>query len=177
MAAIRSLIAHGIDTVFGLPGGQLDHLFDALYHERDRLRLIASRHEQGAAYMAFGYARSTGRPSVYTVVPGPGVLNTTAACARRMHAMRPCSAWPDRSPRTPLARGSASCMSCRTNLATLRLLTKWAARIEPPAATPGIMAHAFASSDVGTAAPGGAGNGPRTSWRAKRKSLSSARGP
>ena len=65
MALLRALIAHDIDTVFALPGGQLDCFFDALYHERARVRLIGSRHEQGAAYMAFGYARSTGRPAVY----------------------------------------------------------------------------------------------------------------
>ena len=58
MALLRALIAHDIDTVFALPGGQLDCFFDALYHERARVRLIGSRHEQGAAYMAFGYARS-----------------------------------------------------------------------------------------------------------------------
>ncbi len=74
MALLNGLIDHEIDTVFGLPGGQLEHFFDAMYHRRGQVRLIGSRHEQGASYMAFGYARSTGRPAVYTVVPGPGVL-------------------------------------------------------------------------------------------------------
>src|SRR3954462_15838720 len=78
-AIVESLIGNGIDTVFGLPGVQTYALFDSLYRARDRIRVIATRHEQGAAYMAFGYARSTGRASAYAVVPGPGVLNTTSA--------------------------------------------------------------------------------------------------
>ncbi|MBV5324488.1 MAG: hypothetical protein J0626_04020, partial [Rhodospirillaceae bacterium] len=78
-ALLGQLMVNGVDTVFGLPGGQLDHFFDAMHGAGDRLRLFGTRHEQGAAYMAFGYARSTGKPGVYTVVPGPGVLNTTAA--------------------------------------------------------------------------------------------------
>ena len=78
-AIVKTLRAYGVDTVFGLPGGQLDHLFDSMYKEGDALRVINSRHEQGAAYMAYGYAKSTGRIGTYTVVPGPGLLNSTAA--------------------------------------------------------------------------------------------------
>ena len=78
-AILQSLIANDVDTIFGLPGGQLDHFFDAMYNASDKVQLIGARHEQGAAYMAFGYARSTGKVGTYTVVPGPGVLNSTAA--------------------------------------------------------------------------------------------------
>ena len=78
-AILQQMLSNGVETIFGLPGGQLDHFFDSMYRESGRVRFVGSRHEQGAAYMAFGYSRSTGRPGVYTVVPGPGVLNTTAA--------------------------------------------------------------------------------------------------
>ena len=78
-AIIKSIRRYGVDTVFGLPGGQTYHLFDAIHNEGDSLRVINSRHEQGVAYMAYGYARSTGRMGVYSVVPGPGILNTTSA--------------------------------------------------------------------------------------------------
>ena len=80
-ALLGQLMANGVDTIFGLPGGQLDHFFDAMYQAGDNLRLFSTRHEQGAAYMAFGYARSTGKPGVYTVVPGPGVLNALSGLA------------------------------------------------------------------------------------------------
>ncbi|MBA2754566.1 MAG: hypothetical protein H0U40_08925, partial [Chloroflexia bacterium] len=78
-ALVRSLIAEGIDTVFGLPGVQLDGAFDALYHVQDDIRIFHTRHEQATAYMADGYARSTGKVGTCLVVPGPGLLNASAA--------------------------------------------------------------------------------------------------
>jgi acetolactate synthase I/II/III large subunit len=54
-------------------------LFDALARNANRLKVINVRHEQTIAYMALGYAHSTGKPSAFTVVPGPGVMNTMAA--------------------------------------------------------------------------------------------------
>src|ERR1700709_1892220 len=80
-AIVDSLLRHGIDTVFGLPGVQTYGLFDAFARSSNRLRLINARHEQTTAYMALGYACATGRPAAYAVVPGPGVLNTGAALA------------------------------------------------------------------------------------------------
>jgi len=153
MAAIRSLIGHGIDTVFGLPGGQLDHLFDALYHHRDRLRLIASRHEQGAAYMAFGYARSTGRPSVYTVVPGPGVLNTAAALCTAYACNAPVLCLSGQIPSDAIGKGFGELHELPDQLGTLSRLTKWAARVETPADTPRTMARAFATLQSGRPRP------------------------
>src|SRR3954471_22518451 len=75
-AIVGGLVAHGVDTVFGLPGAQIYGLFDAF--GQAQLRVIGARHEQACGYMAFGYARSTGRPGVFSVVPGPGVLNAGA---------------------------------------------------------------------------------------------------
>src|ERR1700682_6353991 len=80
-ALVRALVGEGVEVVFGLPGVQLDWLFDALYEMRDRVRVYHTRHEQTTAYMADGYARTTGRVGVCTVVPGPGVLNASAALA------------------------------------------------------------------------------------------------
>ena len=75
-AILGQMLVNGIDTIYGLPGGQLDHFFDSMYRSEGRVRFVGSRHEQGAAYMAFGHARSTGRPGVYTVVlvPNPPLL-------------------------------------------------------------------------------------------------------
>ena len=78
-AIVDGLIRHGIDTMFGLPGVQTYGLFDALARNANRIRLINARHEQTTAYMALGYSCATGRPSAYSVVPGPGVMNTAAA--------------------------------------------------------------------------------------------------
>ena len=62
-AIVDSLLRHGIDTVFGLPGVQMYGLFDALARNANRIRVINARHEQTTAYMALGYACATGRPA------------------------------------------------------------------------------------------------------------------
>src|SRR6266516_5016522 len=80
-AAVRSLVGEGLDTLFGLPGVQLDWLFDALYEARESIRVYHTRHEQATAYMADGYARTTGQVGACAVVPGPGLLNASAALA------------------------------------------------------------------------------------------------
>ena len=71
-AIVRSLVANGVDTVFGLPGVQLDVLFNALHDERNRIRVIHPRHEQAAAYMALGYAQASAKIGAYVVVPDRG---------------------------------------------------------------------------------------------------------
>src|SRR5215207_7350890 len=78
-ATVAALIAHGLDTVYALPGVHNDHLFDALFKAKDRIRTVHTRHEQGAAYMALGAALATGKPQAYAVVPGPGFLNSATA--------------------------------------------------------------------------------------------------
>ena len=67
-----------IDTLFCIPGVQNDDFFNTLVDARD-ITPIVTRHEQGAAYMAMGHSQATGKPSAFCVVPGPGMLNTTAA--------------------------------------------------------------------------------------------------
>ena len=78
-ATVAALIAHGVETVYTLPGVHNDPLLDALFKAGERIGTIHTRHEQGAAYMALGAALATGRPQTYAVVPGPGLLNTAAA--------------------------------------------------------------------------------------------------
>ena len=70
-----SLIAEGVDTVFGYPGGQIIPVYDKLCDFEDRIRHILVRHEQGAIHAAQGYARSTGEPGVVIVTSGPGATN------------------------------------------------------------------------------------------------------
>ena len=60
-AIVRTLINNGVDTIFGLPGVQLDNTFDALYEAKNQLRTIHTRHEQGAAYMALGTRKPVAR--------------------------------------------------------------------------------------------------------------------
>src|SRR5438105_2262422 len=71
---LEYLKQEGVQAVFGIPGGPITPLFDALYHER-AIRTIATRHESGAAFMAAGYARVSGRLGVCCVTTGPGTTN------------------------------------------------------------------------------------------------------
>jgi acetolactate synthase I/II/III large subunit len=77
-ATVATLIGHGLDTVYALPGIHNDHLFDACQRAGEFLRVVHTRHEQGAAYMALGAALATGKLQAYSVVPGPGLLNSGA---------------------------------------------------------------------------------------------------
>jgi acetolactate synthase-1/2/3 large subunit len=143
VALLEAVAAQGVDTIFGLPGGQLDHFFDAIYAAGDRIRLIGTRHEQGAAYMAFGYARSTGRVGTYCVVPGPGVLNTAAALCTAYACNAPVLCLTGQIPSSAIGRGRGELHELPDQLATLRTLTKWAARIDHPAQVAELVAQAF----------------------------------
>jgi len=73
---IRSLIAEGVDTLFGYPGGAIMPVFDALYDHKHEIRHILVRHEQGAVHAAQGYARVSEKVGVALVTSGPGATNT-----------------------------------------------------------------------------------------------------
>jgi acetolactate synthase I/II/III large subunit len=137
------LIAHGVDTVFGLPGAQMYTLFDALARRADELRTILSRHEQGAAYMAFGFAQATGRPGVYTVVPGPGVLNTTAALCTAWGCNQPVLCLTGQVPSSFLGQGRGHLHELPDQQATLASLVKWAGRAETADQASTAVAEAF----------------------------------
>ena len=77
---IESLLAEGVDTIFGYPGGAILPTYDSLV-QNPALRHILVRHEQGAAHMAEGYARVSGRPGVCLVTSGPGATNTVTGIA------------------------------------------------------------------------------------------------
>jgi acetolactate synthase I/II/III large subunit len=153
VALLQAVVAHGVDTIFGLPGGQLDHFFDAIYGAGDRIRLISTRHEQGAAYMAFGYARSTGRVGTYCVVPGPGVLNTAAALCTAYACNAPVLCLTGQIPSEAIGRGRGELHELPDQLATLRTLTKWAARIDHPAQVAELVAQAFRELTSGRPRP------------------------
>src|SRR5512135_2834081 len=77
---IESLKKEGVKHIFGYPGGVVLNIFDVLYDEKD-LQLILTRHEQGAAHAADGYARATGKAGVVLVTSGPGATNTVTGIA------------------------------------------------------------------------------------------------
>jgi acetolactate synthase-1/2/3 large subunit len=152
-AIVDSLLRQGIDTVFGLPGVQTYGLFDAFARASNRMRLINARHEQGTAYMALGYACATGRPVAFAVVPGPGVLNTTAALATAWGVNAPVLCLTGQVPGPMIGRGRGQLHELPDQLATLRSLLKWAERIEHPTQAPMLVARAFQEMQSGRPGP------------------------
>ena len=152
-AIIKSIRRYDVDTVFGLPGGQTYHLFDAIHNEGDSLRVVNSRHEQGVAYMAYGYARSTGRVGVYTVVPGPGILNTTSALCTAYAGNERVLCLAGQIPSQWIGRGVGFLHEIPDQLGILQRLTKWAERIEKPADAPALVNRAFREMNSGRTRP------------------------
>lgn len=152
-ALVESLLAHGVDTMFGLPGGQLDQLFDSIYRSEGQLKLVRSRHEQGCAYMAYGYAKSTGKVGVYTVVPGPGLLNSTGALCTAYAANAQVLCLSGQLPSKDIGSGLGHLHEIPDQLALIRGLTKWAERIEHPALTPLLVNEAFRQLKTGRPRP------------------------
>jgi acetolactate synthase-1/2/3 large subunit len=152
-AIVECLIRNGVDKIFGIPGVHTYHLFDALYERRDEIAFIGTRHEQGAAYMAFGYAKSTGKIGVYTCVPGPGLLNTTAALCSAYSANAPVLCLTSEIPAAAIGRGYGILHELPDQLALLRGLTKWAERIDHPTAVPRVFATAMEQLKTGRVGP------------------------
>ena len=78
---VKSLVDHGVDVVFAYPGGASMPMHQALTRYADRIRTILPRHEQGGAFAAQGYARSTGKPGIVFATSGPGATNLVTAIA------------------------------------------------------------------------------------------------
>lgn len=152
-AIVDSLLRHGIDTVFGLPGVQMYGLFDALARNANRIRVINARHEQTTAYMALGYACATGKPAVYSVVPGPGLLNTTAALSTAWSVNAPVLCLTGQVPSAQIGRLRGQLHELPDQLATLRTLVRHAERIEDPTEAPRKVARAFQEMVSGRPGP------------------------
>lgn len=152
-ALVKSLLNHGVDTIFGLPGVQMDHLYNALYDEGNAIRVIHTRHEQGAGYMALGYAQSSGRVGTYAVVPGPGLLNTTTALATGYACNTPILAISGQIPSNAIGQGLGLLHEIPDQLTMIRGVTKWAERIGHPAQTPDLVREAFKQLRTGRVRP------------------------
>src|SRR5881398_3676430 len=74
-ALVERLADWGVDTVFGLPGDGINGIMEGLRRHQDRIRFVLVHHEEGAAFMATGYAKSTGRLGVCLATSGPGAIH------------------------------------------------------------------------------------------------------
>jgi acetolactate synthase I/II/III large subunit len=152
-AVVATLADHGIDTVYGVPGVHNDPLFDALFHARNRVRVLHARHEQTGAYMALGAALATGRPQACAGVPGPGVLNMTAALLTAYGMEAPVLALCGQIPSYAIDRGYGHLHEIPDQLGLLRHVTKHAARITGPHEASARVANAVCLSLSGRRRP------------------------
>jgi acetolactate synthase-1/2/3 large subunit len=152
-ATVETLLRHGLDTVYALPGLHNDPLFDAFYHAADRLRVIHPRHEQTAAYMALGAALATGKPQAFAVVPGPGLLNAGAALLTAYGMNAPVIGLIGQIPQADIDRGHGHLHEIHDQLGLMRHITKWAERIRGPQEAPSLVSQAIWQATSGRPRP------------------------
>nr|WP_274637644.1 thiamine pyrophosphate-dependent enzyme [Microbacterium bovistercoris] len=149
----ESLMAQGVDTIFGIPGVQLDAAADALYARSDRIRFICARNEQATTYMADGYARSTGRAGVAMVVPGPGVLNALSGIATGYSANSRTLLIAGQIDSDAIGKGLGALHEIPDQTGILRTLTKWTGSARNADEIPGLVAEAFRQLTSGRPRP------------------------
>jgi acetolactate synthase-1/2/3 large subunit len=152
-AVVDGMLAHGIDTIYALPGVQNDLLFEALFKAGDRMRVVHTRHEQGAAYMALGAALATAKPSAYAVVPGPGLLNSSAALLTAYSMNAPVLALIGEIPNSDIGRHLGHLHEIRDQAGILKRLVDYSALIRKPEQAPLLVAQAFRSMTTGRPGP------------------------
>jgi acetolactate synthase-1/2/3 large subunit len=152
-AIVGTLIAHGVKTLYALPGVHNDHLFDALFNASDGIGVVHTRHEQGAAYMALGAALATNRPSAYAVVPGPGLLNTGAALLTAYAMNAPVLGLIGQIPDADIGRAIGHLHEIRDQAGIIARLVDFSARIRTPGQAASLAAQAVASMYAGRRGP------------------------
>src|SRR3954469_8882267 len=152
-ATVEAMLAHGIETIYALPGVQNDHLFEALFKAQDRVRTVHTRHEQGADYMALGAALATGRPSAYAVVPGPGLLNSSAALLTAYSMNAQVLALIGEIPDADIGRHLGQLHEIRDQAGILKRLVDYSVLIRKPGQAPKLVAEAMRAMAEGRPGP------------------------
>ncbi len=154
-ALARQLVREGVRHIFGVPGVQLDYAVDGLARVQDRLAYWNTRHEQATSYMADGYSRSSGKPGVCMVVPGPGLLNALAGVATAFACSSRVLCIAGQIPSDAIGRGLGMLHEIPDQSAILASLTKWSARAAAPTEIPGLVHEAIRQLRSGRPRPVG----------------------
>lgn len=150
-AIVALLAAYGVDTVFGIPGVHTLELYRGLVNSA--IRHILTRHEQGAGFMADGYARATGRPGVCFLITGPGVTNAATAIAQAYSDSVPMLVISSVNPAATLGRGLGELHELADQQKLMSACTAFSATIEHPHQFPDVLARAFALFNAGRPRP------------------------
>jgi acetolactate synthase I/II/III large subunit len=141
-ALISLLEAHGVDTVFGIPGVHTVELYRGL--ARSKIRHVTPRHEQGAGFMADGYARVSGKPGVAFVITGPGLTNTTTAMGQARADSVPMLVISGVNATGTLGKGLGYLHELPDQRGMMEKVALFSHRIENAAELPEVLARAFA---------------------------------
>jgi len=152
-AAVETMLNHGVSAVYALPGVHNDHLFDAFHGAADRLSVVHTRHEQGAAYMALGAALATGKPQAYAVVPGPGLLNSAAALLTAYGMNAPVLGLIGQIPADAIGKAQGHLHEIRDQAGLIKRLVDHYAHIASPAEAAPKTARAIQSMAKGRPGP------------------------
>ena len=150
-ALVAGLAAHGVDTVFGIPGTHNLAAYAAL--ARYSIRHISPRHEQGAGYAADGYARSTGRPGIVLTTTGPAILNAAAAAAQAYSDSVPVLFISPGMPLRHPGRGNGLLHEIKDQGAAMAAVVAYGHRVTSVEEIPLAVAQAFASMATGRPRP------------------------
>ncbi|CAA9560229.1 MAG: Acetolactate synthase large subunit [uncultured Thermomicrobiales bacterium] len=149
--AIAALEAHGVETVFGIPGVHTLALYDALLDSP--IRHVLARHEQGAGFMADGYARATGRPGVAVIITGPGITNVATPIGEAYADSSPVFVLSSNVERAYVDRMRGSLHDLKDQLGVMAAVTQWNTRANAAAAVYGAVAEGFRRLGTGRPRP------------------------
>src|SRR5262245_41863491 len=141
-ALVTLLERHGVDTVFGIPGVHTVELYRGL--ARSKIRHVTPRHEQGAGFMADGYARASGRPGVAFVITGPGLTNTLTAMGQARADSVPMLVISGVNATDTLGKGLGHLHELPDQRGMMEKVALSSRRIERPDELAGALADAFA---------------------------------
>jgi len=150
-SAIAFLEAHGVDTVFGIPGVHTLDFYKGL--SNSRIRHIGVRHEQGAGFMADGYARASGKPGVCVLITGPGVVNAGTAIGQAFSDSVPMLVLSSVNGSEDLGKGRGRLHEITDQQAVMAPLTAFSRTILKPEELTQAMADAYAVFETGRPRP------------------------
>ncbi|TWP37019.1 thiamine pyrophosphate-binding protein [Leekyejoonella antrihumi] len=148
---VAALEAHGVHTVFGIPGTHNLSVFSAL--AASPIHLVLTRHEQGAGYAADGYARVSGQPGVCLTTTGPAILNALAAAAQAWSDSVPVLFISPGMPLTHPGRGNGYLHEVKDQHAALDAVVAYSHRVTSVEEIPAAVAYAFAAMRTGRPRP------------------------
>ena len=151
-ALAKALVREGVEVIFGIPGVQLYGAVAAIRDEPG-LRMVTTRHEQAATYMADGYARASGKPGVAFVVPGVGLYNAAAGLATAYSRSSPVLCIAGQVPRHQLGKNLGAVHEISNQMEIVRPVTKWQRQVLRPRDIPGAVSEAFRQMRTGRPRP------------------------